>query len=182
MNCLKCFLPLESFERYGLHQECFASWFNVSGDVKFKNLARKSAVSNNIIDFTDPNNTSFFHGKFKKYAATLGDVPYILKMKETDVPELPQVEYLCNQIGELLEIPTAEFFIIRFEGEMVFVTKNFIHPVTPTDLQHIYHFLPNSEYSCEELIRIVAEHTKRPYDVKILINVILFDALIGNHD
>lgn len=181
MDCLKCSLPLGSLGRYGLHPECFFSWFNVSGDIEFRNLARKAATSNNTID-RDPNNTSFFHGKFKKYAATLGGTPYILKMKEIEVPELPQVEYLCNQIGELLEIPIAEFFIIKFEGEIVFVTKNFIHPFTPTDLQHIYHFISNKEYSCEELFRIVKEHTKRPYDVNVLINVILFDALIGNHD
>lgn len=184
MICLKCLLPLNEFPaHYGLHQSCFMSWFNTTSYAEFKNLARKSATSSShSSELHNSKNNSFFHGKFKKYSATLSDISYILKMRETEVPELPEVEYLCNQIGKLLEIPVAEFFIIRFENELVFVTKNFIHPIMPTDLQHIYHFILNNEYSCEELIRVVAEQTKRPYDVKILINVILFDALIGNHD
>jgi len=103
-------------------------------------------------------------------------------MKEPEAPELPQVEYLCNQLGRNLGIPVAEFFIINFNQEIVFVTKNFITSTTPTDLQHIYHFRDDNDHSCESLIKIVSSKTNRPYDVNVLINTILFDALIGNHD
>jgi len=183
MNCLKCLLPLgSSSAHYGLHKDCFIGWFKVSDVASFISLARRSSVTFGQTSNLTSQNTSFFHGKFKKYSAELEGLPYILKMREAEAPELPEVEYLCNKIGKLLEIPVADFYIINFEGDRVFVTKNFIKHTTPTDLQHIYHFDPNGEHSCKKLIQIVAEKTGRPYDVKILVNTILFDALIGNHD
>src|SRR5205814_655011 len=101
------------------------------GRSDFLSLTRRhsSAIS-------EPQNTSFFHGRFKKYSAELGGVPYILKMRQTEAPELPEVEYLCNQIGKFLGVPVAEFFIVSFERDKVFVTKNFIKPGQLTDLQH----------------------------------------------
>src|SRR5690606_39155464 len=123
-------------------------------------------------------NTSFFHGKFKKYSAELEGASYILKMRESDAPELPEVEYLCNQIGDSLSLPVADFYIIDFEGEKVFVTKNFVKRTAPSDLQHIYHFREDSKHNCEALIQVITEKTKRPYDVGVLIDTILFDSLI----
>lgn len=52
----------------------------------------------------------------------------------------------------------------------------------PTDLQHIYHFRPDDQHSCEGIIRAIKEKTQKPYDVNVFIKTILFDALIGNHD
>lgn len=132
---------------------------------------------------TVPQNTSFFHGKFKKYSAELGSDSYILKMRQSEAPELPEVEYLCNKIGRTLDIPVAEFYYIDFNGDKTFVTKNFIKPGTvPTDLQHIYHFRADDQHSCEGIINVITEITKRPHDIKIFIKTVLFDALIGNHD
>lgn len=183
MKCLKCLLKLESIDaHYGLHIECFKSWFKISNKADFISLIRRSSRSSDKTTNTSPQNTSFFHGKFKKYSAILDGTSYILKMRESDAPELPEVEYLCNQIGYLLGIPVAEFYIVDFEGDKVFVTKNFIKPTTPTDLQHIYHFRADDQHSCEGLINVIADKTKRPYDVNVLINTMLFDALIGNHD
>lgn len=183
VNCLRCLFPIDPhFGLYGLHRECFTSWFKVPDTATFTSLSRKSSHTFDKTQISSPQNTSFFHGKFKKYSAELDGSSYILKMREPEAPELPEVEYLCNQIGELLEIPTAQFFIINFEGENVFVTKNFIKSNTPTDLQHIYHFRPDDNHSCEDLIQVIAEKTKRPYDVGIFIKTLLFDALIGNHD
>ncbi len=183
MLCLKCLAPISSIgENYGLHDGCFAQWFNVSPDAKFQNLMRRDSTSDRSILHGNPQNNSFFHGKFKKYSASLEGSSYILKMREIEAPELPEVEYLCNQIANSLEIPVADYFIIRLGGELVFVTKNFIIPTTFTDLQHIYHFRDDTDHSCEGLLRTVKEQTKRPYDVNVLINTILFDSLIGNHD
>ena len=168
---------------YGLHASCFKQWFNVPEITPFQNLARRDAISQNENSITpDSQNNSFFHGKYKKYSATLEGTSYILKMRQDEAPELPEVEYLCNQIGSLINIPVAEYFLIRFDEEMVFVTKNFIRQNTIADLQHIYHFRDNSEHSCKGLIQTIKKHTKRPCDVESLINTILFDALIGNHD
>lgn len=179
MKCLKCCLLIKSgVTHYGLHPECFSRWFNARSDASFLSLARKANHSSDL----STQNTSFFHGKFKKYSAELEDCSYILKMREPEAPELPEVEYLCNQIGRMLEIPVADFYLIHFNEENVFVTKNFIKPTMPTDLQHIYHFRAGDQHSCEGLIQVVIKNTKRPYDIKILIHTILFDALIGNHD
>jgi hypothetical protein len=129
-----------------------------------------------------PQNDSFFHGKFKKYSAELHGTSYILKMRQKDAPQLPEVEYLCNQIGKYLGIAVAEFYYITFYGEKVFVTKNFIKPGAPVDLQHIYHFRKDEQHSCEGIIHVIAQKTQRPNDLRMFIKTLLFDALIGNSD
>jgi len=183
MNCLKCRLQINNPDSscYGLHSNCFTDWFKTSDLEKFVSLQRRSSSSNNSSSHT-VQNTSFFHGKFKKYSAELGEQSFILKMRQDDAPELPEVEYLCNQIGKTLGVPVAEFFFIDFNGDKTFVTKNFIKQGSPTDLQHIYHFRADDQHSCEGIIKVIKEKTQRPYDVKIIIKTILFDALIGNHD
>lgn len=182
-TCLKCLLPIEpDVYHYGLHNQCFEAWFKAPITAQFTTLTRRNSYSYNATAKRSPQNTSFFHGKFKKYSAELENHSYILKMRETEAPELPEVEYLCNQIGSLLEIPVADFYIINFEEDIVFVTKNFIKPTTPIDLQHIYHFRADEDHHCKGLIKVISEKTQRPHDVRVLINTILFDALIGNHD
>lgn len=166
---------------YGLHFQCVKDWFNTPDLTEFISLQRKSSSSDQLTDVT-PLNTSFFHGKFKKYSATLNGESYLLKMRQKEAPELPEVEYLCNQIGKLLGIPVAEFYFIDFNNDRTFVTKNFINPGTPTDLQHIYHSRADSEHSCEGIIHAITKKTERPHDVRIFIKTLLFDALIGNHD
>lgn len=183
MNCLKCHLPINGDDKYGLHSKCFASWFGVSETAEFLSLARKNVEPSDVTCPISPIIESFFHGRYKKYSAELEGDHYILKMRDESTPELPAVEYLCNQIGKSLGIPVADFYIVLFEKELVFVTKNFMSSyASPTNLLHIYHHLIGKQYNCEELIRIVSEQTKRPFDVNILIRTILFDSLIGNND
>lgn len=183
MKCLKCLSQIEtsSSAHYGLHPSCFSGWFSTPISAQFISLQRRSSTSDKITNLA-PQNTSFFHGKFKKYSADLNGHSYILKMRQEDAPELPEVEYVCNQIGKLLGIPVADFYFISFNDDRTFVTKNFIHSESPTDLQHIYHFRPDEQHSCEGIIRVIREKTQRPYDVKIFVKTLLFDALIGNHD
>lgn len=184
MICLKCQLIIKNVnaERYGLHPVCFGEWFGVPASAGFTALQRKSNTTSSDDENQSLENSSFFQGKFKKYSAELNGDAYILKMGQADAPELPAVEYLCNQIGSALDIPVAEFYFIRFDGENTFVTKNFIHADNPSDLQHIYHFRSNDQHDCESLINIIFKTTHQPHDVSIFIQTILFDALIGNHD
>jgi len=183
MNCLRCLLPLvEEPSCYGIHSECFTEWFGVPSNATFTGLTRRSSASNEESRDITPQNNSFFHGKFKKYSAILNGESFILKMRQTEAPELPEVEYLCNQIGDALGVPVAKYYIINFEGSNVFATKNFIHHTIPTDLQHICNFRNIDQHNCKDLISTVKEYTKRPYWVKVLVKTILFDSLIGNHD
>jgi len=183
MNCLRCLMPLVGEPScYGIHNKCFTEWFRVPSNAAFTSLTRRSSASNEESTDVIPQNNSFFHGKFKKYSAVLDGQSFILKMCQDEAPELPAVEYLCNQIADELGVPVAEYYLINFEGELVFVTKNFIHHAVPMDLQHLYHFRDPKQHNCNDLISIVKERTQRPYWVDVLIKTILFDALIGNHD
>ncbi len=185
MNCLKCKLRIEdlSSAHYGFHPACFTECFNAPSSAEFISLQRRSSATSEQTPNLGPQNTSFFHGKFKKYSADLNGHSYILKMRQEEAPELPEVEYLCNQIGNALSVPVAEFYYIDFNGDKTFVTKNFINPGTsPTDLQHLYHFRSDDQHSCKGIIHVITEKTQRPHDVKIFIKTTLFDALIGNHD
>jgi hypothetical protein len=181
MNCLKCRSKIDhnDLAHYGLHPACFTEWFNAPNNMEFISLQRRSSIT---LNESINQNTSFFHGKFKKYSAELNGISYILKMRQDDAPELPEVEYLCNQIGKSLGVAVAEFYFIDFNGDRIFVTKNFIKPGVLKDLQHIYHFRPDDKHSCEGIISVIAERTQRPHDVRMFIKTILFDSLIGNHD
>jgi hypothetical protein len=184
--CFKCLLPLDDNRVYGLHEACFLAWFKLKEKAQFVSLVRHSA------DNLEPKpNTqikgfisSFFHGKFRKYSADLAGESYILKVKETKAPELPEVEFLCNQMGHSLGLPVADYYLIELFESRAFVTKNFIkHGAGISNLTHIYHYFKENEpYSCKALIEIIQREAKRPYDVDIFVQTCLFDALIGNHD
>ncbi|MEN0057898.1 MAG: HipA domain-containing protein [Bdellovibrio sp.] len=184
MKCLKCVQDIIGVSKYGLHEECFVEWFKTDVQNEFVSLSQRSAQSQDPEVKSSLNNTSFYHGKFKKYSADLGSESYILKMREAkDAPELPEVEYLCNQIAALVGLPLPEFFYIDFFTEKVFVTKVFIKKGGGSaNLEHIYKFRPDTAHDCETLIKVITQTTKLPYDVDVFLNTLLFDALIGNHD
>ncbi len=128
---------------------------------------------------------SFFHGKFKKYQGELAGRKYIFKVKEENVaPELPDVEYLSNQIAQSLGIPVPWFTLLDYCGVRTFVTRNFIsESKVASTLTHLYHyFSENQPYQCEPIIEILSKQTGKFKDVETFINMCLFDALIGNHD
>lgn len=173
--------------RHGLHLECFKSWFDVSEDCEFQDIYKRVTSEGEPSELDDRRTsfgTSFFHGQFKKYEAKLGSESYILKVQESEHPELPAVEFLSNQIAEKLKLPVAKYFLINFLGKLTFVTKNFCyHASKPTSLSHIYRYLKKSdEHSCEKLINIIYRETEKLADVTCFINMCLFDSLIGNHD
>jgi hypothetical protein len=184
-NCLKCLRPLGNETiYYGLHKPCFLSWFGLKEPVEFTGLARKTPSKEPpAAGEHQKDNSSFFHGKFRKYSADLGGASYILKVKENEAPELPDIEFLSNQIAESLGIPVAKFFFIEFYGERAFVTKNFVEKTTNANLSHIYHYQQDkTPRNCEVLLNIIAEEAGRFVDIETFIKVCLFDSLIGNHD
>jgi hypothetical protein len=184
MKCLKCIREIEGKAKYGLHEQCFIDWFKVDPKLEFLSLTKRSALSRDPEKNNSANNTSFYHGKFKKYSADLGHDNYIIKMREEkNAPELPEVEYLCNQIAHQLGLPVPDFYYIDFFTDKVFVTKVFIKKGGgSSNLEHIYKFRSDERHDCETLAQVITETTKRPYDLEVFFTTILFDALIGNHD
>jgi hypothetical protein len=187
MVCFKCKQKIGNGNfKHGLHMLCYTSWFKVSAEDDFVSLTQRSVGSANPENqnHMSQENTSFFHGKFKKYSADLASESYIIKMRdEKEAPELPEVEYVCNQIADLLGLPIPDCYYLDFYGQRVFVTKVFIKKNSGSiNLEHIYKFRPDAKHNCEALADVIGKTTNRPYDVDVFYNTILFDALVGNHD
>jgi hypothetical protein len=171
---------------YGLHKECYLKWFSLKELEEFSSIARRSN-SNKKTGAALPKESwgaSFFIGKFKKYSAMLASESYILKVKDDEAPELPELEYLCNQIAKETDIPNPDFYFLHFSNVGTFVTKNFVRKGANVDLTHIHHYLPGgaSEYNCESIIKVILEHTKRLTNAETFIKTCLFDVLVGNGD
>lgn len=190
--CLCCNKPLgHSKPHYGQHIECFEAIFHVSGTVEFDSLVRKSSTSDAAKEETtfrsSPHLTSYFGGNYRKYEGTLGEAKYILKLSNTEYPELSPVEFVCNKIAHHCKIvvPTPFTLIDVGKGELAFVSQNFMdnyrHHAT---LNHIYHYLkPGSKhYNVEEISNAIYRETNSAADVEMFFRMLLFDALIGNHD
>ncbi len=188
--CLKCQTPLaksDDFATMGLHAACFAEWFKLKTPEPFSGFRRRQADSQDLL-LNGPDtaswNTSFFHGRFKKYSATLAGESYIFKVKEDMAPELPDNEYLCNQIAHNVGLPVPDFYLVKFGGERAFVTKNFVRRIGgAANLVHLCHHRPvTAPYDCETLLGIILKETGRHADAEIFVKTCLFDALVGNHD
>ena len=189
MICYRCKneFAQNDTKQHGLHESCFREWFELAEHSDFLDIVVKSAGSRDKKTSSDQFariNSSFFHGKFKKYSANLNGVSYILKVKDSNFPELPGVEYLSNQLAELFKIMVPSFYFIKFEEQLeTFVTRNFMQDFQPANLIHIYNFFEKEEdYNCHNLIHIIGEKTGRLNDIERFVEICLFDALIGNHD
>lgn len=175
--CCKCRKSLiGEKDWYGLHRNCFKEWFNLKTLEKFLNIANRSP-SQKI-------NSSFFHGKFRKYSSQLGKANYILKVGQKEYPELPAMEFLCNQIYENLNIKVSPYFLVRFpEEQFCFVTKNFMSELMASTLVHIYHFIESTmRYDCETLVNVIGDKTGRRTEQENFVYLTLADSLIGNND
>jgi len=181
--CFKYSLTIEyKPPTHGLHKSCFYEWFKIS-NTNFSNVALKKAFDIPK-ESSDSVNTSFFHGKFKKYTANLENRSYILKVQDDDYPELPRIEYLSNQIAKNLGLTLPNFYLIHFLNELeAFVVNNFMDNYSPGNLIHIYHFLnPNQPFSFQAILKVLHEKLGSLRAIEQFINLCLFDAIIGNHD
>ncbi len=207
MRCLKCQTAIKIESVYGLHANCFLKWFELTGlselsDLDPKKSTRYSSGSSNIEKAPD----SFYHGRYRKYSAKLGSRHYILKVQESQYPDLPATEYVCNRIASLLGLNVPRYYLIRYkaathntnkvqsvskkesqkqheEEPITFITKNFMQDYVGA-LHHIYKYLPQGDknYNCENIIKVIREQTGRLVDVKKFVEICLFDAFIGNND
>jgi hypothetical protein len=157
-------------------------WFGQTTTEFMELDPQKNSTISNSPEIKKQKNT-FFHGRYLKYSARLGQTQYILKVEEERFPELPLVEYLCNQIAEQLKIEVPPHHLIDFNGHIAFVTRNFMQDYAGT-LNHIYKFLPvgDENYNCEVIANAILSQTGRLADVAKFIETCLFDSLIGNND
>jgi hypothetical protein len=172
---------------HGLHWDCFISEFNTESESDFIDLVeRKSQSAPPSVENTvfDRFNSTFFHGKFRKYSARLCQKNYILKMEQTEFPELPAVEYVSNRIARLLGLQVPDHHLILYKNQtLTFVTRNFMDQFSAATQDHVYKFLkPEDTFSCEVIIRIIKQETRRLSEVHRFVELCLFDALIGNND
>ena len=186
MKCYKCNKNIQDKEKiqYGVHEKCYLEWFNLKNMHEFTKLfAHEGSDADSRVQHSSKYNSSFFQGKFKKYSAALNEIEYILKVEENDYPELPAVEYLCNQIASFLEINIPDFYYINFHNKKTFVNRNFINKNKRMTLHHFYHFFKESDqFDCKTIIEIIKQETGKIIDTDRFIEICLFDALIGNHD
>lgn len=183
-TCLYCLKPLKSreFDSTSLHEKCYLEAFQLEKLEEFQNFSRKSSIESSTEESWV---SSHFQGKFKKYSASLGGESYIIKTREAEYPELPDVEYICNKIGRTLELDVAKFFTVEVFGERAFITKNFISKGSkPENLVHIYHYInpKKQEYSCKTLLKIIEQETGNALELEKFVELCLFDSLIGNND
>lgn len=180
MQCFKCHEIIKDTPIQGLHEQCFLDWFALSSLMSFENLFARNI---HTVQENDTH-TSFFQGKFKKYSAKLDEKSYILKICDTDYPELPHVEYICNAIAKALNLNIPDFYLIRLLNKVdTFVARNFMDHHTCANLIHLYHFIPpNAPFDCNTILQIIEKNLGRMHDIHNFIDLCLFDALIGNHD
>lgn len=188
MRMRLCYLCKQSVEESkmisGLHMGCFCEWFELSELDDFRDVvARSSEGPGEEKDWAQVN-TSFFHGKFRKYSARIGNHNYILKVMQKEVPELPLTEYLCNQLARSLGLAVPDHYMILFQNKLEsFVSTNFMGNRPGSDLVHIYRYLDQPKnYDCEHLLRIIEKEVGRYDAVVRFIELCLFDSLIGNND
>lgn len=165
--------------KYGLHRPCFKKWFELKEEESdFYDLYLQQQESRGPKQY----NTSFFHGAFEKYSAVLEGKSYILKLSG-EYPDLPAMEFLCNQIACALGLKVPSFYLIEIQPQKpCFVTYNFMQDFPGCDLKHIYHFLKSEDFSVTALLSVIKEKTGRLQEVRRFIHLCLFDAFIGNHD
>lgn len=189
--CLRCNQPLKPNQKfYGQHEACFKKVFQLDAKTKFESLAPKSFTSDSNgqnPNKNSPHLTSYFAGNYKKYEGKLGAHSYILKFSKEDYPELAPVEFVCNKIGFFCGINVAKpFTLIEFEkGELAFVSKNFMDQQTAhANLNAIYHYVDAGpkNYTVENISQAIFREARSAPDVFMFFRILLFDALIGNHD
>lgn len=179
-TCYKCLKNIEINERYGLHARCFGEWFECNIDASFQKLTPRDVTSEGGRALSP---TSFFHGKFKKYTAEIEGMKFVLKVAHDEYPHLPKVEFVSNQIAESLKLKIPNYYIIKLEDRDCFVSKHFLEGTHWQKLTHIYHYVQKEdEFDVETLKNIIFDITKKPQDVELFYQMLLFDALIGNHD
>ncbi len=178
--CHKCQGEIGGETQHGLHPKCFAEWFSCEPKEQIDDLIPAEQSSSNVI----PRRVqSFLHGKFRKYTGMIGQSSYVFKVIEKDYPNLPRVEFVCNQIASAIGLRIPPYYFLQLEGQDCFVSRNFVEGTRWRKLTHIYHYLDSErEFDVEAIGEAIFRVTGKPQDLDQFHYTILFDALVGNHD
>jgi hypothetical protein len=183
---LKCRETLDPSGQYGWHAACFSKHFESEPGLQFEGLSRTEGGSEPKSGAKSPPYLqSYFAGNYRKYDGRLGNVRYLLKFQDdTKSPELVAVEYLCNVLAQALKVPVpGPFGIIHIYDEPAFAVLNFVaNAAHPKNLVHMYRYIGQNAFSVEVICETIMAQTQKLLDVECFLWVILFDALIGNHD
>ena len=190
MKCLECRKILETTNIHGLHLACWEKCFGSIQEFTELDPKKLSFSGESIKQIKD----TFYQGQYLKYSAQIGSIKYILKVQEEKFLDLPEMEYVCNQIAESLNIKVPDYYLIRLDyknsfdknniqDRKVFVTKNFMQNQTGT-LNHIYKYLPEGKvnYTCKNIINVLLEQTNNLKSAETFVDLCLFDSFIGNND
>jgi hypothetical protein len=127
--------------------------------------------------------SSGFQGMLDKFGLTLGKDSFIIKPRVPMFPELPENEFLANQIADLLGIQVAEYGYWKMGRDFVFVSKNFMTVSKSKDALIHFNRLVKDEWSCQSIVKSIQKKSTQPDpDLHQFISVCLFDSLIGNSD
>ena len=106
-------------------------------------------------------------------------------MQDEDYPELPVVEYLCNQIAQKIGLIIPSFYLIRFPNDFnastSFVVDNFMEKHILESDPYLS-FYQGATFTTRTIFNIIKEKVGRLEALKQFVLLCLFDALIGNHD
>ena len=182
MKCYKCSQQVPANQAFhGLHPKCFTAWFGINKLTDFSELVVKHTLDSVAeSDFT----SSFFMGKFKKYTALLAGKSYLIKIQAQHFPELPKLEFLCNQIAANMKISIPNYYLLRFNNKLdCFVNYNFMNDNYGSNLIHLYRFFGKKDkFDCQTIITILKNKTNDAATITSFIRLCIFDSLIGNHD
>jgi hypothetical protein len=127
--------------------------------------------------------SSGFQGLLDKFGVTLGKDSFIIKPRSPMFPELPEIEFVSNQIADLIGIHVAEYGYWKMGKDFVFVSKNFMTVSKSKDALIHFNRMVKGQWSCEAVVKSITQNsTSRDHDLRQFILVCLFDSLIGNSD
>jgi hypothetical protein len=127
--------------------------------------------------------SSGFQGLLDKFGVTLGKDTFIIKPRSPMFPELPQNEFVSNQIADLMGIHVAEYGYWKMGNDFVFVSKNFMTVSKSKDALIHLNRMVKGQWSCEAVVKSITKNSTVPdRDLRQFILVCLFDSLIGNSD
>jgi hypothetical protein len=127
--------------------------------------------------------SSGFQGLLDKFGVTLGKDSFIIKPRSPMFPELPENEFVSNQIADLLGIQVAEYGYWKMGSDFVFVSKNFMTVSKSKDALIHFNRMVKGQWSCEAVVKSIQKKSASvARDLQRFVSVCLFDSLIGNSD